>query len=252
MENSFQTSFIPKKPITSNSSRPVRPPTSIFTVLAFLVLIFVGIASGGLLLYKNYLINQKQILSVSLEKVRDSFEKDTIDELELYDKRVSAARRILDSHIILSPMFALLGSLTLPEVQYTTFSHQSDSQGFSVKISGTALDYKSIALQADVFNSAKGRLFKNVVFSNLTKEKGGNVNFNLDFNVDPALLSYEKNMALEQLQAKIKSANTPQPSTPAPSPDTTVNDNNPPATPEKAVDANPPANNAQPVTNTPQ
>ena len=166
MDNSFQTSFIPKKPITSSGSKYVRPPTSIFTVLAFLVLILVGIASGGLYLYKNYLLNQKVSLSASLEKVRESFEKDTIDELELYDKRASASRKILGGHIVLSPMFTLLGNLTIPSIQYTAFDHQTDlQQGFTVKLSGVALDYRSIALQADVFNSAKGRLFKNVVFS---------------------------------------------------------------------------------------
>jgi hypothetical protein len=206
MDNSFQTSFIPKKPINL-SGKTVRPPTSIFTILSFLLLILIGLASGGLFLYKNYLTNQEQVLSSSLEKVRNTFEKDTIDELELYDKRVSASKKILGSHIVLSPMFELVGNLTIPSIQYTKFDHQTNAQGFSVKLSGIASDYKSIALQADVFNSAKGRSFKNVVFSNLARDKTNNVNFDLEFSVDPALLSYQKNMVLEQIQAKINSAN---------------------------------------------
>lgn len=211
MENSFQTSFIPKKPITSNiSDKSSRPPTSILTLLAFLILIIIGGASVGLFLYKNYLIKQKEVLSISLQKVRDSFEKDTISELELYDKRVGASRKILNNHLVLSPMFALLGSLTLPSIQYTSLSHTSSSQGFSAKLSGAAVDYKSIALQADVFNSAKGRFFKDVVFSNLVKDKNNTITFNLEFNVDPALLSYEKNMAIEQIQAKAKAQNDSQ------------------------------------------
>ncbi len=211
MENSFQTSFIPKKPVTANySSNNVRPPTSIFTALAFILLIIVVASAGGLFLYKNYLTKQKEILSSSLELVKNSFEKDTLDELELYDKRVSAAKNVLSKHIVLSPLFALLGSLTLPSIQYTNFSEQSSSQGFSVKLSGSSLDYKSIALQADAFNSAKGRLFKNVVFSDINKLKNNNVNFNIEFIVDPILLSYEKNLSLEQAQSsKSKSEVTP-------------------------------------------
>ncbi len=199
MENSFQTSFIPKRPVTTN---PVAKSssTSLFSILAILLLIVMGVASGGLYLYKSYLIGQKQVLSSSLAKVRDSFEKDTIDELELYDKRSSAAKQILDGHIVLSPLFSLLGDLTIPEVQYTKFSHDTTDKGFSVKLSGTAADYRSIALQADLFNSTKGRSFRNVVFSNLTKNKDNSVGFDLEFTVDPALLSYEKNVLVEDTQ----------------------------------------------------
>jgi hypothetical protein len=203
MDNSFQTSFIPKRPVGAGSDvKSNRPQTSILTVLSFTILIIVGGLSIGLFLYKNYLTNQKEVLSASLEKVRNSFDKDTIDELELYDKRVSAAKKVLNNHVVLSPMFALLGNLTIPSIQYTRFDHQTNANGFLVKMSGVAVDYKSIALQADVFNSAKGRFFKNVIFSNLIKDKNNNIGFDIEFNVDPALLSYQKNMILEQVGAK--------------------------------------------------
>ncbi len=204
MENSFQTSFIPKKPITSSGVSKSKPATNLFMVFSVLILIVTGVASGGLYVYKNYLIKEKQILSASLEKVRDSFEKDTIDELELYDKRVSSAKQVLNGHIVLSPLFKLLGDLTIAGVQYTKFDHQTNDKGFFVKMSGIARDYRSIALQADVFNTAKGRSFKNVVFSNLTRNKNGYVTFDIDFIVDPELLSYQKNLLLEQTQLKLQ------------------------------------------------
>lgn len=196
MENSFQTSFIPKKPIVTETVSS-GSSVSLFNVITILLLVVMGIASGGLFLYKNYLINQKEVLSSSLIKVRDSFEKNTIDELDLFDKRTKAAKQILSSHIVLSPMFALLGSITIPQIQYTKFEHQTTDKGFSVKISGVARDYKSIALEADMFNSGNGRSFRNVVFSNLTKQINNYVGFDLTFDVDPALLSYEKNSLIE-------------------------------------------------------
>ncbi len=225
MENSFQTSFIPKKPVTTTTA--VRPrSTSLFTVIAVILMVLMGIASGGLFLYKNYLIKEKEVLSSSLLKVRDSFEKDTIDELELYDKRVGASKQILDGHIVLSPLFALLGELTIPEVQYTKFEHATTDKGFSVKVSGVSADYRSIALQADSFNSAKGRSFKNIVFSNLTKNKDNSVGFDLEFIVDPALLSYQKNVLIEGAKPKTPEVTTPRetslPRTDASQTDTTV------------------------------
>jgi hypothetical protein len=104
-------------------------------------------------------------------------------------------------------MFKLLGDLTIPSIQYTKFSHDTTDKGFIVKMSGIATDYKSIALQADVFNSDQGRSFKNVVFSNLNKDKDGGINFDVEFVVDPSLLSYEKDVLLESA-AQAKNAQT--------------------------------------------
>lgn len=209
MENSFQTSFIPKKPITTVDTVS-RPSKSIFSILAVLLLVIMGVASGGLFLYKNYLIKQQEVLASSLDKTRDSFEKDTIDELELYDKRVSASKQVLEGHTVLSPLFSTLGDLTIPGVQFTKFSHETNEKGFFVKMNGVARDYRSIALQADVFNTAKGRSFKNVVFSNLIKDKSNYINFNIDFEVDPSLLSYQKNVLLEGTQVKARPTFQPQ------------------------------------------
>jgi hypothetical protein len=203
MENSFQTSFIPKKPVTETTlGSSGRSSTDIFTVIAVAVLLIVGAIAGGLFLYKNYLISEKQALSTSIGKIRDSFDKDTISELELFDKRSSSSKTILNDHLVLSPMFSLLNTLTIPAIQYTKFDHQTTDKGFDVSMSGIARDYRSVALQADVFNGAKGRSFKNVIFSNLTLNKDGNVTFDLEFTVDPSLLSYEQNLLLEQAQAQ--------------------------------------------------
>ncbi len=167
-----------------------------------------GLFSGGLFFYKSYLTGQKKVLSDSLQRARATFEQDTINELELFDKRVSASKQVLNNHIVLSPMFALLGNLTIPSIQYTKFDHETTDKGFFVNISGIATDYRSIALQADAFNGAKGRSFKNVVFSNLTKDKNNHIVFDLNFTVDPSLLSYEKDTALEQAQAQTDGSST--------------------------------------------
>ncbi len=208
MENSFQTSFIPKKPVTENTttaSVPLSRSMNFFSVSALVLTIIVGGVAGGLFVYKYYLINQKEVISTSLLRAKDSFEKDTITELETFDKRVSASKKILAGHITLSPLFVLINDITIPSIQYTKFEHQFTDKGlFYVKMTGVARDYKSIATQSDVFNSPKGKYLKSVVFSNLTsargtaKDKKESIGFNVEFIVDPTLLSYEKNLALEK------------------------------------------------------
>lgn len=202
MENtSFQTSFIPKKPITSTVSG--KEPTSLFSIITTFVLIVSIIAPVGLYFYKNYLTAQRKTLSDSLLTARDSFEKDTIDELGMFDKRIEISKQVLNNHIILSPMFALLGEITIPSIQYSKFSHQTSEKGFSVSIEGISRDYKSIALQAGIFGSAKGSSFKNVLFYNLTKDKNNNVSFSLKFDVDPSLLSYKNDTSTKPLSSGV-------------------------------------------------
>lgn len=197
MENSFQTSFIPKKPMATGTTG--REPRNFLSLLAIFLLIVSILASGGVYLYKSYLTKQEISLSASLSATRGSFEKDTIDDLELFNKRTEAARKILANHTILSAMFARLGEVTIPSVQYITFNQQTGTSGFTVNIKGIAKDYRSIALQSDAFNTVKGRSFKNVLFSDLTKDKDNNVTFSLKFEVDPALLSYTESSTTDTL-----------------------------------------------------
>ena len=197
MENSFQTSFIPKKPIVGSSTivSSSSSSISIFMVLAVIILFVAGASAGGLFLYKNYLTTQIGNLSSSVVKAKNNFDKDTINELELFDKRTSTAGTVLKNHIVLSPIFKMIADVTISQVQYTKFEHQNSDNSFNVKMSGIAADYKSIALQSDVFNSAKGRSFKNVVFSNITKDKNNYINFDVSFDIDPSLLSFESNLS---------------------------------------------------------
>lgn len=194
MENSFQTSFIPKKPLATGTTG--REPRNFLSLLSIFLLLISILASGGIYLYKSYLTKQEDSLSSSLSATRDSFEKDTIDDLELFNKRTEAATQILTNHTILSAMFARLGEITIPSVQYITFNQQAGTSGFTVNLKGIAKDYRSIALQSDAFNTTKGRSFKNVLFSDLTKDKDNNVSFSLKFEVDPSLLSYENNSTI--------------------------------------------------------
>jgi hypothetical protein len=193
MENSFQTSFIPKKPMTMTARPFAKEPRSLFFYIALFLFIVSLLASGGLFLYKAYLNNQKDISSKSLSEVRGSFEKATIEELDLYDKRTNIITELLNKHIVLTPLFKLLEENTIPSIQYTNFEQKEIGGSYKVTINGLATDYRAIAMQADVFNTPKGQMLENVVFSNLEKTKNNNVSFDLEFNVNPSLLYYENN-----------------------------------------------------------
>lgn len=206
MDNTqFQTSFIPKKPIMEaplhKAPIAMQRSVSIFTIIAIFSIIIVGGAYGGLYFYKSTLSVSVANAKKSLNLAESSFEADTISDLQLFDKRIAASKQVLASHIVVSPFFELLNTLTLPSIQFTKFSYSgsTDGKSYSVKMSGNAKDYKSIAVQAGLFNSNAGKYLKDVAFSNLNlsddKEKKGYVTFDVSFNVDPILLSYEKQLA---------------------------------------------------------
>ncbi len=192
MENTFQTSFIPKKPITPTKKKSSKP-RNLFLVIATILLILSVIAGGGLFLYKEKLSQDRRTKSNSLATIRNNFEEEAIKELRDYSNRMKTAKTILDNHIVLSPLFGLLSEITIPQVQYNSFKHSVSEKGYSVKLDGLALDYRSIALQADMFNDPRGKYFKSVLFSNLNKDLTGKVKFNLEFEVEPSLLSYNLN-----------------------------------------------------------
>ena len=218
MENSFQTSFIPKKPIIPNMATSSSGNTiNISMVVSVFILVVMLLAFGGLYVYKNfYLLKNEEALSANLFKIRDSFDKDTITELETFDKRTNIAKQILNQHVVLSPLFEKVNDLTLSSIQYTKFEQKITNNLFVVRMSGIARDYKSIALQADVFNTDKKQLFKNVIFSNLTKNKNNYVTFDVEFSVDPSLLYFSNN---------ITNTIAPVTQTPTPTPTATSNQN---------------------------
>jgi hypothetical protein len=197
MDNSFQTSFIPKKSLAQGGT--TKEPKSLLSMIGLFLLIATLLAAGGMYLYKNYLIQQEDVLSSSLSKTRDTFEKDTLEELELFNKRSEVASKILANHTVLSPFFSRIAEITIPSVQYKTFDYQTGTNSHMVNIKGLAKDYRSIAQQADAFNTTKGRSFKNVLFSDLTRDKDNYVTFSLSFEIEPELLSYEKNLIIPSL-----------------------------------------------------
>ena len=68
--------------------------------------------------------------------------------------------------------------------------NEKNAKLVTVKMSGLAVGYRSVALQADLFS--KNKLFIDPIFSNLSLDNSGNVIFDLEFSVDPAFIDYDR------------------------------------------------------------
>ena len=195
MEQNFETSFIPKKPMVEERAVSTRP-ISLLTILSIFIFFAVLLASGGLYFYKGIMTKNIAKMSSDLTLAKNRFEPSKITQLQVLDKRLRASNTILSDHIAISPIFQALQSLTMKTVRYTKFSYSfGDNNKVDVKISGQAIGYRSIALQSDLY--AKNKYLLDPVFSNLSLDDKGNVLFDLEFSVDPSFVDYKQMLLTE-------------------------------------------------------
>lgn len=192
MEPNFQTSFIPKRPMIEKRAVPARS-VGILDIIAIFILFVVLLGTGALYFYKGSLTTNITQRQIDLDKAKNRFEPAKITELQLLDKRLRASSEILSNHTTILPIFQELSAITMKTVRYTKFSYSIGTEKnakLAVQMSGIAVGYRSVALQADLFTS-KGKNFINPIFSNLTLDNSGNILFDLNFSIDPAFVNYK-------------------------------------------------------------
>lgn len=193
MEPTFQTTFIPKKPITPVTTKA--KPSGVVTFLGVISTIFflASISVYGIFyIYKKQINSSIEQTTTSLERQSETFDAGIVLELGDVNKRLQSAELLLQSHTVVSPLFKSLEEITLKTVRFSTFSFKGptiENKNIVVKMSGVAQSYDAIALQSDMFS--KNRFLKDPVFSNMVPDSKGVVNFDLTFLVDPSFLLYK-------------------------------------------------------------
>lgn len=197
MEQNFQTSFIPKKPMVEEHVATKRP-IGILTIISLFILFTVLLASGALYFYKGITVKNVKKMESDLAIAKNRFEPSKITELQILDKRLTVASEILSKHVAVSPIFQALQAMTMKTVRFTKFSYSLGTEKnakVNVKMSGVTTGYSSLALQSDLFG--KNKNFIDPIFSNLSLDPLGNVLFDLEFSVDPTFVDYKTMLLTE-------------------------------------------------------
>ena len=196
MEQNFQTSFIPRKPMIEERAVSAKP-VGFLLIISIFILCTMVVASGGLYFYRGVVTKNITKMENELNLAKNRFEPSKITQLQTLDKRLRASTEILSKHIAISPIFKALQAITMKTVRFTKFDYgisEDKAAQILVKMSGMAVGYRSVALQSDLF--AQSKYFIDPVFSNLSLDNSGNVLFDLEFSVDPVFVDY-KNMLLK-------------------------------------------------------
>lgn len=190
METKFQTSFIPKKPITPTVV-VTRSPISIFFLVSMVLFLGSLLAAGGVLLWQNQLDAKHESLKEELAKQKKQFDSNFLTLLKEKTGKISIAKSLLDNHLAASKIFDMVGSITIENVRYKSFTLKYDpkaNSAINISLTGEAKNYETVAYQSDVISENK--YLRNAYLTNPSLQTNGYVSFSLAGTVDPTLLKY--------------------------------------------------------------
>ena len=201
METKFQTSFIPKKPLVTDTSvhSSHAGGTSVLMVIA--VLLFIASLAGATFtfVWKNVLIKSQENYKIQLADSEKRFNTSLIEDLKRANTKIDLGKQLINNHLAVSEIFSIISKLTIAGVRFSSFDFSSptkDSDGIKVSMKGTGNSFSAIAFQSDVFGQSQkygsSKVLKNPALSDLSLDQNGNVGFTFTTTINPADLSYSK------------------------------------------------------------
>lgn len=193
METKFQTSFIPKAPLSNGEGNAPKKSINFFVFISILIFILSLLAALGTYLYLGYLKKSEETIKINLDKNIKAFEPQTIETYVRLSSRLVAAHNILSKHVAISNVFDYLADTTLKTVRFTDFKYELGVDGaVSLSMNGQARNYNAVAYQSEVFGQKRD--LRNLIFSNLDLDEKGNVIFKLASNLDPGFTYYSNTL----------------------------------------------------------
>ena len=191
MENKPNISFIPRKPISSDTNQRNVRPASLSFMLAIVLLFGTLGAYGGLYYYEKTLSaditeKQKEIIDINT-----GFDFGIITEGKAFQRKVEIAENILKNHVSPVLLFKAIADKTLKSVQLENVSYNVSETLPTLTVSGTAPGYASVAVQRDAFIGADAH-FTGVSLDKITLTDTGKVSFTLSMTVHPEQFSFDK------------------------------------------------------------
>ena len=191
MDTRFQTSFIPKKPIVGSDTVYSSARVSAFFVVALILFLTSVAAAAGVYVYEKTLEKSNLANDQKLGEKEKRFEPATLNEIQVKNTQISAAKDILAKHIVISEFLKNLSTLTLQTIRFKTFDYKYTSpEKITISMKGEGRDFRSVALQSDIF-AKKNIIFRNPIVSNLAVNTDGTIDFDFTASLTADVVSYK-------------------------------------------------------------
>lgn len=192
----MQTSFIPKKPITESHS--AGPGISLFLLISIIVLIVSLALAGYVWLMQQSLTKQIIANTEKLAKDENAYKKATINPLIRLNDKMVEANNLLENHVAVTPVFALLEENVLKNVQLKNmkFSKTEDGQ-VKINLSGIADTYDVLSKQSEAFGDEDLKIKKLIsepVITDFSPLTDGRISFNFSASIGSELVTYKNTL----------------------------------------------------------
>lgn len=191
----IKATFIPKKPLTQERKKKKTPLTSFVIFVSLIIFLATLSLWGGIYFYNVLLDRNMQQASESVERAKEAIDPELIVNLDRANKRIDTTQALLDSHVVISPVFDLLEELTLPAVRFERFDYRSaqgNRDGITLTLTGETRDYSTLALQSSLFGESE--FIQDPLFSDLRLNQFGNVAFTFQATINPRLVLFRDNL----------------------------------------------------------
>lgn len=150
MDSKFKSSFIPKSSFEEKIEE--HPKYGLFSWLALIAFILSLISTGSFFFYKIMLQKEADNLKSQLDSALSSIDKESINEIVLFDKRLESVKEVLSKHVAVTNYFKMLEEATVSQVQFVNLKYGAlPGSNVLVEMGGKAKSYAAIALQEDAF-----------------------------------------------------------------------------------------------------
>lgn len=189
--NAPKVSFIPKNSLThEDDAFGTSRPKSLVAALAVVIFAVTVGVYGGLLYYKSLLAEEIQKQTVKIKTAQDKLTKSPdVEKAKVFNTRAELARQLLDSHLVVSPIFDFLSLNTITAIKYESFAFKREVGIDSLELKGEAPSYASLINQLDIIKKKQIEI-SGFEIRDIGLTKLGTVTFTLKLSFVPGYLSY--------------------------------------------------------------
>lgn len=171
----------------SRSARIVQQSGALLFNLSLVLFLVALVAFGGLFFYRRALETTRAEWADQVKKREADFNAEGgVGRLLDTANALAVTRELIAKHVFPSNIFKLLEEVTLPRVQFSSFSYARDSR--KVDLAGVAASYKTVADEVRILEAHPQ--IEKVDFGGLFVNDKGLINFRLAVVFKPSLLGF--------------------------------------------------------------